>query len=145
GDLAEAGVGHFGQLALVAGADPGAARRLLVEETHLAEELAAVEVSQHHFVAFLVLDHHFDGAADDVVEDIREVARVDDHGLGGNGANSTVTQKPVDRRNVTQRLDRLFHTRPPTCVACTRERFLYICPQNCKRSPQAPTHIQYAV
>src|SRR2546430_1004477 len=84
----------------VARADPGAARRLLVEQAHLAEELPAVEVGQHHFVAFLVLDHHFYRTADDVVEDVRQVAGVNDDGLGGHRADAAVTQEPVDRRNL---------------------------------------------
>jgi hypothetical protein len=81
GDLPEARVGHFGELALVARAHPGAARGLFVEQAHLAEELALVEVGEHHLVAFLVLDHHLDRAADDVVEDVGQVAGVDDDRL----------------------------------------------------------------
>src|SRR6185437_1577996 len=64
-DLSKARVSHLRQLALIAGAYPGAARGLVAEEeAHLAEELSAVEVGEHHFVAFLVLDHQFDRAAD---------------------------------------------------------------------------------
>src|SRR4051794_26419001 len=54
GNLAEARVGHFSQLALVAGADPGAAGGLLVEKPHFSEKLSTVEVGKHHLVAFLV-------------------------------------------------------------------------------------------
>jgi len=97
GDLPEARVRHLGELALVAGAHPGAAGGLLVEQAHLAEELPAVQVGQHHFVAFLILDHHFHRTADDVVEDVRQVAGVDDDGLGGDRADAAVTQEPVDR------------------------------------------------
>ena len=61
-DLAEARVGHLRELALRARAHPGAALRLFVEEAHLAEELALVEVGQHHLVAFLVLDQHLDAS-----------------------------------------------------------------------------------
>ena len=76
-DLAEARIGHFRELAVVARAHPGAAQRRLVEQAHLAEELTLVEVGEHHLVAFLVFDHHFDRAADDVVEDVGQIARVD--------------------------------------------------------------------
>ena len=80
-DLAEARIGHFRELAVVARAHPGAAQWLFVEQAHLAEELTLVEVGKHHFVAFLVLDHHFNRAADDVVEDVGQIARVDHHRL----------------------------------------------------------------
>ena len=102
GDLPETRVGHLGELALRAGAHPGAALRLVVEETHLAEELALVEVGQHHFVAFLVLDQDLHRALDDVVQDVRYVARVDEHGLGWNRADAAIAQEPIDRRNVAQ-------------------------------------------
>jgi hypothetical protein len=80
------------------------------EQAHLAEELPAIEVGQHHLVAFLVLDHHFHRAADDVVEHVGQVAGVYDHGLGGHRADAAITQEPVDRRNLAQGLDVLFHT-----------------------------------
>ena len=116
GDLAEARIGHFRELALVARAHPGAARRLLVEQAHLAEELTLVEVGEHHLVAFLVLDHHFDRAADDVVEDVGQIARVDHDRLGRHRANAAIAQKSVDRRNIAQRLDVLFHTGSPIAL-----------------------------
>src|SRR5512146_1006220 len=103
GNLPETGIGHLRQLALVAGAHPGAARRLVAEEeAHLAEELTSVEVREHHLVAFLVLDHHLDRAADDVVKDIRKVTRMDDDRLRRYGADAAVAQEPVDRRDVAQ-------------------------------------------
>ncbi len=100
GQLAEAGVGHFRELALLAGAHPGTAGGLFVEQAHLAEELALVEVRQHHLVAFLVLDHDFDRAVHDVVEDVGQVAGVDDDRLRRHGADSAVAQEPVDGRYV---------------------------------------------
>ena len=63
GDLPKARIGHFGKLGLLAGAHPGAAGRLFVEQSHFAEELAFVEVGEHHLVAVLVLDHDLDRAA----------------------------------------------------------------------------------
>ncbi len=69
-DLAEARIGHFRELAGIARADPRAAGGCLVEEAHLAEELSLVEVGEDHLVAFLVLDHHFDRAVDDVVQHV---------------------------------------------------------------------------
>jgi hypothetical protein len=81
--------------------------------THFAEELPPVEVSEHHLVAFLVLDHDLHRAADDVVEDIRQISRVDDHGLGRHRAYAAITQEPVDRGNLAQRLDAFFHTGSP--------------------------------
>jgi len=71
GDLAESRIGHLGQLGLLPCANPGAAGRLLVEQSHLAEELSLVQVCQHHFVAVLILDHDLDRARNDVVEDVR--------------------------------------------------------------------------
>ena len=47
-----------------------------------------------------VLDHHLDRAADDVVEDVGQVAGMDDDGLRRNGANTAITEKAIDRRNV---------------------------------------------
>src|SRR6185503_17130387 len=70
GDLAKTRIRHFGDLALRASAHPSAALRLLVEQPHLAEELTFVEIGEDHFVAVFVLDHHFDGAVDDVVENV---------------------------------------------------------------------------
>jgi ribulose-phosphate 3-epimerase len=102
GDLPEARVGHLRKFALRAGAHPGAALRLLVEEAHFAEELALVQVGQHHLVAFLVLDQDFDGALDDVVQHVGHVARVDEHGLRWHRANAAITQETVDRRNLAQ-------------------------------------------
>ena len=117
-ELAEAGIGHFREFALLARAHPGAARRLFVEQAHLAEELTLVEVGEHHLVAFLVLDHHFDRAADDVVQDVGQVAGVDDDRLGGHRANPAVAQEPVDRRNIAQWPCALFHTHPVRSALC---------------------------
>src|SRR5690606_347800 len=88
---------------------PGAALRLLVEKAHLAEELAFVEVREDHLVAVLVLDHHFDGAVDDVVEHIGQIARVDHDSLRRHRSNAAVTQKAIDRRYITQRTKCFFH------------------------------------
>ncbi len=63
GDLPKTRIGHFGELGLLAGAHPGAARRLFVEQAHFPEKLALVEIGEHHFVAVFVLDHDFDRAA----------------------------------------------------------------------------------
>ena len=80
-ELSEARIRHFGEFALLPGPHPGAARRLLVEQTHLAEELALVEIGEDHLVAFLVLDHHLNRTAHDVVQDVGKIARVNDDGL----------------------------------------------------------------
>ena len=125
GDLPEARVGHLRKLAGVSRAHPGAARRLFVEQAHFAKELAAVEVSQHHLVAFLVLDHDFDRAADDVVQHVGKISRVDHDRLRRHGANSAVAQKPVDRRNVTQWLDVLIHTGSPRTSRVARRSVFY--------------------
>ena len=87
-----------------------------VEQAHLAEELTLVEVGENHLVAFLVFDHHFDRAADDVVEDVGQIARVDHDRLRRNCANAAVTQKAVDCRNVAEGFDRLFHLTLPCCL-----------------------------
>jgi len=54
--LAKARIGHFGQFRLLARAYPRAARRLFIEQAHLAEELALVQIRQNHFVPSSVLD-----------------------------------------------------------------------------------------
>jgi hypothetical protein len=69
-DLTKARIRHFRDFALRARTHPGAALRLLVEQSHLAEELTLVEVGQYHFVAVFVFDHDFDGTVDDVVEHV---------------------------------------------------------------------------
>src|SRR5262249_31124384 len=127
GDLPEARISHFRQLALVTGPYPGAAGGLLVEQPHLTEELTAVEVGEHHLVAFLVLDHDFNRAADDVVKDIRQVARMDHHRLRRYGPDPAVTQESVDSRDIAQRLDVLFHHGSPNVGCVRRPAFLYIC------------------
>ena len=40
----------------------------------------------------------------------RQIARVDDHGLGRHRAYAAITQEPVDRGDLAQRLDAFFHT-----------------------------------
>src|SRR6185437_7326427 len=109
GHLAEARIGHLRELAGVAGSHPGAARGLLIEQAHLAEELPLVEVGEDHLVAFLVLDHDLDGAIDHVIEHVGQVTGVDQHGFGWHRADAAVTQESIDRRNVAQRSDILFH------------------------------------
>jgi len=52
------------------------------------------------YTSILVLDHHLDRAADDVVEDVRQIAGVNDHGLGRDGPDPAIAQKAIDRRNV---------------------------------------------
>jgi hypothetical protein len=69
-DLPKARIRHLGDLALGASAHPGAALRLFIEQPHLAEELTFVQIGEDHLVAVFVLDHHFDGAVDDVVENV---------------------------------------------------------------------------
>ena len=98
--LPESRVGHFRELGLLAGANPGASRRLFVEQPHFAEELALVEVCQHHLVAVLILDHDLDRARDDVVEDVGQIARVDDDGLGRDCPDSAVAQETIDRGDI---------------------------------------------
>ena len=102
GDLPEAGVGHFGDFCRGTGSHPGAAGGLVVKQAHLAEELSLVQIGQHHLVAVLVLDHHFDRAIHDVVEAVRHVAGVDHDGLARYGAYAAVGQKTVDCRNFAQ-------------------------------------------
>jgi hypothetical protein len=90
GDLPESRIGHFRDLAFGARAYPSAARGLLVEQAHLAEELALVEIGKHHLVAVLVLDHDLDRAIDDVVENVGQVTRMDHHGLRRHGSHPAV-------------------------------------------------------
>ncbi len=71
GDLPEPRIGHFGDLRCHAGANPRTAARLIVKQAHLAEELALVQVRQHHLITVLVLDHDLDRARRDVVQTVR--------------------------------------------------------------------------
>ncbi len=107
--MPETRVGHFCQFAGLTRADPGAARGALAEQAHLTEELSSGEVGQNHLVAFLVLNHHFDRAADDVVEDIRQITGVNEHGLGRHRANAAIAQEAIDRRNVPDEFDLIVH------------------------------------
>ncbi len=75
-----------------------------MEQAHFTEELTLVQVGQDHLVTVFILDHHFDGTVDDVVEAVGQVARVNHHGLARYGAYATVGQKAVDCRNITQSL-----------------------------------------
>ena len=85
---------------MLPGAHPGAAGGLLVEQAHFPEELAFVEIRQHHLVAVFVLDHDFDGAGDDVVQNIRQIAGMDDHGLGRDCPDPAVAQETIDRWDI---------------------------------------------
>ena len=100
-----------------------------MEQPHLTKELTFVEIGEDHFVAFLVFHHHFDRAADDVVEDVRQIARMDHYRLRRNRANTAVAQKPVDGRNVAEGFYRLFHLNLPCCLhlsTCLRIKSYYI-------------------
>jgi hypothetical protein len=99
-DLPKARISHFCELGLLARAHPGAARRLFVEQAHFPEKLALVQVSEHHFVAVFVLDHDFDGTADDVVENVRQVPCMDDYRLGRDCPDSAVAQETIDRWDI---------------------------------------------
>ena len=46
------------------------------------------------------------------LDDVGQVAGVDDDRFGGHGANPAIAQEPVDRRNITQWPCALFHTHP---------------------------------
>ena len=78
-NLAKSRIGHLGDFALGAGPNPGAACRLFVEQAHLTEELSFVQVSQDHLIAIFVLDHDFDRAVDDVIQNIGQIAGVNHH------------------------------------------------------------------
>jgi hypothetical protein len=84
-----------------------------MEQAHLAEELALVEIREDHLVAFLVLHHHLDRAADDVIKNVRQIPRMDHDRLRRNGANTAITEESVDCRNVAEGFDRLFHLSLP--------------------------------
>src|SRR6185312_4035603 len=96
--LAEARVADLGQLAFAAGAYPGAAGRVVGEEAHLAEELAAVEIGDHDLVAVLVLDDHRHGSADDQEQAVGSVARIHHRRLGDEVADVAMTHEPVEHR-----------------------------------------------
>ena len=101
-DLAEPRVSHFGDLTLCSCAHPRAARGLLVEQAHLAEELTLIQIGQYHFVAVFVLDHDFDRAFDDVVQDVRQITGMNHHGFRWNSPYTAITQEAINRRYVTQ-------------------------------------------
>src|SRR5665213_1327318 len=125
GDLPEARIGHLRKLALVSGADPGGSGGLFVEQPHFAEELPAIEVGKHHFVAFLILDHDFYRATDDVIQNVGFIPGVDYDRLRRHRANTAVAQKPVDRRNIAQRLYVLIHTDSPSTSRVARRSVFY--------------------
>jgi hypothetical protein len=93
-------IGHFGQFGLLACAHPGAAGRLLVEQAHFAKKLPLIEIREHHFVAIFVFDHDFDRARNDVVQNVRQIAGVDDHGLGRDCPDPAVAQETIDRWDI---------------------------------------------
>ncbi len=99
-DLPEARIGHFGEFGLLTGAHPGAAGGLLVEQAHFAEKLPLVQVGEHHLIAVFVLDHDFDRAGNDVVENVRQITRVDDDRLGRDCPDTAVAQETIDRRDI---------------------------------------------
>ena len=80
--------------------EPSAACRLFVEQAHFAEELPLVQIGKHHLIAIFILDHDFDRAADDVVENVGQVAGVDDHGLGRDCPDPAVAQETIDRWDI---------------------------------------------
>src|SRR5690606_4281949 len=108
-ELPEPRIRHLGDLAFSARPDPGAALRLLVEEPHLAEELALVEVREDHLVAVLVLDHHFDGPVDDVVQHVRQIAGMDHYRLRRHRSDPAVAEEAIYRGYIAQRSKCFFH------------------------------------
>ena len=109
GNLAETRVGHFRELAGRSRAYPGRPGGLVVDQAHFAEELALVEVGQHHFVAVLILDHDLNRPVHDVIQDIGQVAGVDHDGLGGDSPYAAITQEAVNRRHIAQGLRSGLH------------------------------------
>ena len=113
GNLPESRVGHFGDFALGSGANPGAASRSLVEQSHLAKEFAFVEIGKHHFVAVLVFDHYFDRSVHDVIKNIGKIAGVNNDGFCRDGANPAKAQELVDCRYVAYGFRSFGHSRVP--------------------------------
>ncbi|MNE15536.1 hypothetical protein D3C80_1084480 [compost metagenome] len=95
GQLTEFGVAQLGHLALGLGADPGAAflfGAFLVEQAHLAEEVAGIEIGDDHLATVVILDQDGDGALDDEEEGFAAIARIDDGALGRVTAAVTVRE-----------------------------------------------------
>ncbi|MCY1424276.1 hypothetical protein D9M71_400130 [compost metagenome] len=85
--FAELGIADLRHFALALGANPGAAllagAAFLVEEPHLSEEVASVEIADDHFAAVVILDQYGDRALDDEEQAFTAVARIDDGAFGG--------------------------------------------------------------
>ena len=109
GNLTKSRVGHFCNFTFSACANPGASRRLLVKQPHFTEKLALVQVGQHHFIAILILDHDFDRAVDDVVQNVGKIAGMNHHRLGWDRAYPAITEESVYGWHVTQCLGCCLH------------------------------------
>ncbi|MCY1296168.1 hypothetical protein D9M70_455430 [compost metagenome] len=115
GQLAELGVAEFGHLAFGLGADPGAAFLLaafLVEQAHLAEEVAGVEVGDDHLAAVIVLDEDGHRTFDDEEQGFAAITCVDDGALGGVATAMTVCEEFVEVLYFRCKCDR-YHARAP--------------------------------
>src|SRR5690606_6251081 len=110
GDLPEAAVADLGELAVGAGADPGAALALLAEQTHLTEKGARVEEDEDDLVTVLVFHQYRHRTLDDVVDGIRLVAGIDDSGLRRIAAPVAMLEQVVDGRVARRLLQWLKHS-----------------------------------
>ena len=95
GQLAEFGVADLRHLALGFRFHPGGTGRIGLEQAHLTEEVAFIQVGHDHLTAIVVLDHHRHGALEDVVQGVRLVTGVDDGALGRVLSAMTVGEKLV--------------------------------------------------
>ena len=101
-DLAESRIGHLGDFALGACPYPGTAGGLFVEKAHLTEELSFVQVSQDHLITVFVLDHDFDRAVDDVMQNVRQIAGMNHYSFLRYRPHAAITQKSVNCRYIAQ-------------------------------------------
>jgi hypothetical protein len=74
----EIGVADFGNLTGSTGATPGTALFGLFKQAHLPKKITGVQISNHHFLAVIVLENDRDRTLDDVIQGIALVTFIDD-------------------------------------------------------------------
>ena len=139
GQFTELGVAQFRHLALGLGADPGAAFLLgafLLEQAHLAEEVAGVEVGDDHLAAVVILDEDGDRAFDDEEQGFATIPCIDDGAFGRVAAAVTMREQFVDVLDLRCK-GNSDHARVPKIRVslCPAGEFLISYPNKCASYP----------
>ena len=103
------GIAYLGDFGIAARANPGTAIGVFSKQSHFTKKASRVDVGQHDFMAFLVLDQYGDRALDDVIQHIRLISRIDDYAFRRILSAVTMFQKPLDAGIRTRRDAWLFH------------------------------------